>query len=152
MPLAYAMWIHGHSMTVEYADRIATLERQGNYIQVTGRAFSSNWFHFAIPTPVIVNDKRLQLGSILLRFRTGGATSLKAIHVWDGETRILVNDSVDPATNEDFQMSRFAVPGNPEVRWGVGISLNAEFGDPENLKTQRPLMFEVSSAGCDFLA
>ncbi|BBC26490.1 DUF6623 family protein [Pseudanabaena sp. ABRG5-3] len=153
MALAHAMWIHGHSMTIERTDRVALLERKGFFIRVIGFPFSANWFHFAIPTPVIVNDDRLRVGSVLLRFRTGSGTFLKAVHVWDGETRILTDDSIDPETSEDFRMSRFDVPDNPEVRWGVGISLNVEFGDSAGFSgDQRPLMFDVSSAGCDFLS
>lgn len=153
MPLTHAMWTHGHSMTIEYPDRVSMLERRGYYIRVRGNQFSWNWFHFAIPTPVIVDNSRLRVGSILLRFRTGGGTSLKAVHVWDGENRILMDDTVDPSTSEDFQILRFSVPGNPEVYWGLGISLKVEYGESSGFTdAERPLMFDISSAGCDFLS
>mgnify|MGYP001404356031 CR=1 FL=1 len=52
--LSYASWIHGHSMAIEYPDRIVSQWRAGFSITVEGKRGTHNWFHFAIPTPVII--------------------------------------------------------------------------------------------------
>ena len=148
-----AMWTHGHSMTIEYPNRVTSLEKKGYFMRVRGNAFSSNWFHFAIPTPVIVDGNRLSVDSVLLRFRTGGATSLKAVHVWDAERRILTDNTIENPTSGAFRMSKFPVPSSPDVRFGIGISLKVEFGDSAGFtEEQRPLMFDVSSAGFGFMS
>ena len=89
MALAHAVWIHGHSMQIEHPDRVDSVRRAGFYIRIDGKPGRDNWFHFAIPTPVIVNDYRLRAGSVLIRFRTGSVdASVRAVHVYDGERPI----------------------------------------------------------------
>ncbi|MCQ3978359.1 MAG: hypothetical protein DPW09_33450 [Anaerolineae bacterium] len=61
-----AMWAHGHMLQIEFADRIQSARRFGSSISIEGRQNTENWFHFAIPTPVIINDRRLRTGSVLL--------------------------------------------------------------------------------------
>jgi len=66
--VVYASWIHGNSMEIEYPERIASQEHLGYYFKVEGNPGTANWFHFAIPTPVIVNDVRLRIKKVALRF------------------------------------------------------------------------------------
>lgn len=143
MPLAHAMWVHGHSMQIEYLDRIDSVQRAGGYIRVEGKSNSSNWFHLAIPTAVIVDGNRLRIGSVMLRFRTSGATVTK-VHVYDGGNKIASQDglSLNPS---DWAFERFDVPSEPEILWGLGISFKGEFGSGSRRR------IEVSSAGGDFL-
>ena len=147
MPLAHAMWIHGHSMQIEYPDRVDSVRRAGFYIRIEGKPGMGNWFHFAIPTPVMVNDNRLRVGSVLIRFRTGsGDAFVSAVHVYDGERRIARHDNLHLAPGK-WHTERFDVPGDPEIRWGLGISIGVGFG-VEQMISHR---MEFSSAGCDFL-
>lgn len=143
MPIAHAMWIHGHSIRVEYPDRMDNTHRMGYYVRLDGQANTSNWFHLAIPTAVIVEGNRLRIDSVLLRFRSSGAT-VTNVHVYDGENKIASHDglSLNPG---DFASDRFDVPGEPEIRWGLGISFRGEFGSGSRRR------IEVSSAGGDFL-
>jgi hypothetical protein len=146
MALAHAMWVHGHSMQIEYPDRLSSIKRRGMYIRVEGKSGMSNWFHFAIPTPVIVNDNRLRADSVMVRFRTGSVDAfVKAIHVWDGERRIATHDNLGLAPTR-WEWPRFDVPGTPKIRWGLGISIGVGFG-VEGMSHR----MEFSSAGCDFL-
>jgi hypothetical protein len=117
--------------------------RKGSRIQLDGKANSSNWFHMAIPTPVIVEDNNLRIDSVMLRFRTSGAAVTK-VNVYDGENEIASHHglSLNP---EDWAFERFDVPGHPGFRWGIGISFKGEFG---SRGTRR---IEVSSGGGDFL-
>jgi hypothetical protein len=148
--LAYAMWAHGHSMQIEYPDRIDLERRIGSFIQVRGKPFTSNWFHFAIPTPVIVDRTRLLVGSVMIRFRTGPGASVFAVHIYDGENRIAAHDGLNLSPQGNFVWPRFNVPAYPPIKWGLGISIGVKFGDSANLPPNK-LLFEISSAGCDFV-
>lgn len=143
MPLAHAMWIHGHSIRVEYPDRMDATMRKGYYIRLDGRANTTNWFHVAIPTPVIVEGNRLQIDSVMLRFRVAGAT-VTAVHVYDGENKIASHDGLSLNPN-DWAFERFDVPDKPEVFWGLGMSFKVNFSSGSSRR------IEVSSAGGDFL-
>jgi hypothetical protein len=143
MALAHAMWIHGHSLQVEYPERLSKVERRGFSVRLTSpSAGQPNWLHFAIPTPVIVNDNRLRVGSVLVRFKCGIA-SVKAVHVYDGETKIAAKDNLNLSPKQ-WHMERIQVPGTPQVHLGLGISVLVDFGPDDR-------WVEFSSAGCDFL-
>lgn len=146
MTLIHAMWVHGHSMQIEYEDRLQSLRRRGSAIWIEGHSGTNNWFHFAIPTPVIVNDKRLRADSVMVQFYTGSAdASITAIHVYDGEKRIATYENIHLHPNK-WAFHRFDVPEKPEIRLGVGISIQVAFG----VESMSHVM-EFSSAGCDFI-
>ncbi len=144
MPL-YAMWIHGTSVQVEYLDRIFSIVRRGFHTRIECKPGTTNWFHFAIPTPVIVSDKRLKLDSVMLTFKTGDQGAVKSIHVRDGrkEPPIAIHEGLN--LNGDHPFDRFGVPGRPEVLSGIDISILVGAGvDPER-------WVEFSAAGGDFI-
>ncbi len=144
--LAHAMWLHGHGMQIEYPDRLDAVWRAGMYIRVEGKPGQGNWFHFPIPTAVIVDDNRLRVGSVMIRFRTGSADAfVKSVHVYDGEKKIASHDNLTLAP-KDWETPRFDVPGHPEIRWGLGISIGVGFG--VEMMSHR---MEFAAAGCDFL-
>lgn len=145
--LEQAMWTHGHSMTVEYPSQLVSEWRPGFYIRVVGKPGSTNWFHFAVPTPVIVNDNRLRIDSALVRFRSNSnSADITAIHVYDGEKKIASHDGLNLSPS-NWTMHRFDVPGHPEVLWGIGISIGVKFsGANDSANTM-----EIAAAGADFL-
>lgn len=143
MALAHAMWIHGHSLQVEYPQK-GTIERKGFSAKYTSMGGAQpNWIHFAIPTPVIVSGTRLRVGSVMLRFKCGGGGRVKAIHVYDGENKIVSKDNLNLGPAQ-WHFERVDVPGNPEINWGLGISILVDFGPDDRV-------VEFSAAGCDFL-
>ena len=145
--LAQAMWIHGHSMQLEFADRIQSARRVGSSISIEGRQNTENWFHFAIPTPVIINDRRLRAGSVLLRFRTSSDNAyVHAVHIYDGESRIAAHDNLRVSPRA-WSLQQFDVPNDPEIRWGLGISIGVRFQGVNPADNR----VEFSSAGCDFI-
>jgi hypothetical protein len=76
-------------MQIEFADRINSIRRAGFSIRVEGKPNTENWFHFAVPTPVIVNDRRLRAGLVMVCFRSNSDnTFVHAVHIYDGEKRI----------------------------------------------------------------
>lgn len=150
LKLAHAMWIHGHSVQIEYPDRIVQEARRGYYVILKGKDFTSNWFHFAIPTPVIVSGLRNVVGSVLIRFRTTIGASVHAIHVYDGEVKIAAYDGLNLSPQKGFVTERFDVSTHPAIRWGLGISIGVNFSDSANLPKDC-LSVQISSAGCDFM-
>ena len=143
--VSYASWIHGHSMQIEYPDRLVRVERNGWGTVVEGKPGTDNWFHFAIPTPVIINDVRLQAGSILLSFSTGSIDAfVRDVHVWDGSGRIAVFDNRYLPPGEPAE--RLILPGTPMMGFGLGISVGVGFG-------VEPMDHSMTffAAGCDFV-
>jgi hypothetical protein len=126
MAIIHAAWVHGHAMEVEFADRVARELRAGFYFRLAGLPGTENWVHFAIPTPVIVSDHRLKVGQVLLRYRASGGALVHAVHVYDGESKIADHNGLNnhPA---QWVMEHHDVPGDPDVRWGVGISIGVRF-------------------------
>lgn len=150
LKLAHAMWVHGHSVEIEYPERLSSQIRRGYYIQVRGKPFKDNWFHYAIPTPVIVDGKRLVVGSVMIRFRSGPGTVIHAVHIYDGETKIASYDGQKLTSQGSFHWPRFDVPKHPLIKWGLGVSIGVKFNDDANLPNNK-LLLEISSVGCDFL-
>lgn len=143
--LPYASWIHGHSMQIEYPDRIAYQRRTGMSFDIEGKPGTDNWFHFAIPTPVIIDDVRLQADKVMLCFWTESADAfVQHVHVYDGRYRIAEFNDGNWSGDQPFLELR--LPGVPLIEWGLGISLGVGFGvEPMSHK------MEFYSAGCDFV-
>lgn len=146
MALAQAMWAHGHGMQIEFPQNIKSEWRAGFFIRVIGKPGTTNWFHFAIPTTVIVNNNRLAIDSGMVRFRSNSTNAaITNVHIFDGENRIAAHDGLNLAPTA-WGMHRFAAPTRPDVLWGVGLTLGVAFRgatDAENT-------MEISAAGIDF--
>lgn len=143
--IAEASWVHGTSIQIELPDNIEFVRRFGFFTRIIGRANTTNWFHFAIPTPVIVNNVRKTFGPCMLRFSTGGASALvRDVHLYDGEVRVVAHNNVNLSGSQPF--TRFGVAHAPKVLWGVGISIGVTFGGG----TAASRTMDFISAGCDF--
>ena len=59
------------------------------------RKSGSFWCHYAIPTPVIEAGKRAEADTVLINYESTDISqiSISAVHVWDGNKRIFVDDS-----------------------------------------------------------
>ena len=144
MSLKHAAWIHGTSVQFENKSWEVRSLRQGFFTTVVpSNEATSGWVHFAIPTPVIVNDVRLKAQSALIRFTTGPQASIGAFHVFDGETRIFQHNETNYKGN--LQVVREVIPGTPEVKWGTGISLLVNFNG-----TGPDAWVQLITAGIDF--
>lgn len=143
--ITHAMWTHGHSLQVQNPE-LAKVTKLGYSVQIDQKPGSHNWIHFAIPTPVIINDTRAQAGSILLVFKTGSKDAwIDAVHVYDGDKRIATYDNLH-LSPKDNKLERFSIPGNPQITWGLGISVGISTGVESMSHT-----FGFISAGCDFV-
>jgi hypothetical protein len=144
--IGHAMWTHGTSLLVEVDANVESIRRYGFYTRVIGKPGTTNWYHFAIPTAVIVSNKRLSFARAMLRFATGGANAVvRDVHVFDGSARIIAHQNVNLSGSQSFAV--FGVPHKPPVYWGAGISIGVQTGT--GTATQRRMDF--ISAGIDFL-
>jgi hypothetical protein len=143
--ISYASWIHGHSMQIEYPDRLVSQWRAGFSINIEGKSGTTNWFHFAIPTPVIINDVRLKVDSVMLRFTTGSLDAfVQNVHVYDGEILIAAHNNLNFSLSN--ALARFGVSNRPAVQFGLGISIGVGFG----VEAMDHHM-DFIAAGCDFV-
>ena len=143
-PVNYAMWTHGHSMQIEYPERVLHVARFGSHISVEGKPGTDNWFHFAIPTPVIAHGARTFISSVLIEFATRSTDAIvRHVHVYDGRTKIAEHNDINLSGN--IGLKRFDVAAYPAAQLGVGISVGVEFGvDPKSH------IMDFFAAGCDF--
>lgn len=82
--------------------------------------------HFAVPTPVIVEDVSLRAVLAHVRFKTGSKAAIKSFRVYDGARRIATYDGVD-LRSADLRTVSENIPEHPKVNWGVGFQLGVEF-------------------------
>lgn len=141
--LLHAMWAHGSSVQEEFPDRLTQTRRLGFYSLFDGKPGTWNWFHYAIPTPVIVSDRRLRLESVMLQFSAYPDVWVTNVHIYDGYRKIESFDNLAITGTHLFE--RFDTL-NPLVRYGIGISIGVRFGT--NNVTHR---IRFISAGGDFI-
>lgn len=143
--IAEASWLHGTAVTVELPTNMESVRRFGFFTRLIGKPNTQNWFHLALPTPVIVNNDRKVLGPCMLRFQTGGTNAVvRDVHIYDGEVRVAAHDGVNLSGSQPFR--RFGIAHAPEVLWGAGISIGVTYGG--GTSAQRTI--DLISAGCDF--
>jgi hypothetical protein len=122
--------------------------REGFGVTFRGRGGRFNWFHFAIPTPVITRDSRVRLRQVFVLYRIDTWALIRGVLVWDGPgRRVAVYDNL--ANTGDHQwwldsQNTFIAnnPANPMIYLGVGVSVGIEFGSDANVK--------FTSVGADF--
>lgn len=142
--LVHAAWTHGHSSHAEHPQLLDEDRPLGFYGLYRGKPNTRNWFHFAIPTPVIVNSRRLALDSVMLLFWTDPSVSVHAIHVWDANNSLKRYDGLNLSGSHWFE--RFDVLNN-RVRYGIGVSVGVNFGAGDD-----PHRILFGSCGGDFLS
>ncbi|MGW0801554.1 DUF6623 family protein [Nonomuraea sp. NPDC002799] len=123
MSKKYASWQHGFTAVAENPGTSAL--RQGFGVTFSLPANGGDWIHLAIPTPVIVEDRRATLDRVLILFHARETSALLRVHVWDGPNRILARDDLRiegdhthaPSGNNVFPV------GRDGISWGCGISM-----------------------------
>lgn len=112
----------------------------------------STYFHFVIPTPVIVRGTRALLTTIFVLWKADPGIALQEVYAFDGPRNIGVSFSTPVGGGRDGSggvgtdlvagLTSFAVPSRPPVLFGVGISLGFGFSADGNVV--------FTSAGADF--
>jgi hypothetical protein len=139
-----ATWIHGNAALIEHPTRVQFQRHYGFYNRVIGNADTTNWIHFALPTPVIEDRRRLNLDRFMLRAVMGSAVTLRDVHIRDGERVVALHQGVNLTGSQGF--AKFGVASVPDVRWGVSVSLGFTFGAGSSSARRVDLI----SAGFDY--
>ena len=141
MSIKFGGWVHGNALHVQ--DPLWPAFRQGFWTTVRpSNQNTSGWVHFAVPTPTVFEGANTKAGAVMLRFTTGPKASIEAIDVWNGENQIF---HIDKTYKGKLQFVRETIPNQPEVQWGVGISILVKF-DGHGPET----WIDLIGAGVDF--
>lgn len=142
-----AFWVHGNSVQMEREGYFISKQRAG--FAAIFRTHGDEWFHFAIPTPVILNGKDTTLKKIFIFYRTKGTAKITNVHIHDGEKTIEsfknLSLSGDYSTKVDKHNSWGISPVH--VKFGLGISVHVDFGPKTKLGVPE---IRFTSAGADF--
>ena len=151
-----AMWVPGYVAQAEFPGNTrlrlvngvpwtdVTGLRVGSGAFFRGAANQFNWFHFAIPTPVITDDRRVTLDRVFVLYNATPGSRIEAVHVWDGPNRIRNYDGLNLTGNHSGAIdgsNNWAGGGRP-VFWGIGISVLVRFTSESNI--------HFTTAGGDF--
>lgn len=161
MAKLYSSWVAGHSVGIELSP--SSYKRQGFGVTTSvesplqggpGRAW--NYYHIAIPTPVIVEDKRATLHNVHYLFGSQNQAQLIEVIVYDGndiiEHRHAYKIGDQPANftpqfgNHTFELDAAnGIDVNRDgIRWGIDLTL--QFDAPRNVGAE--IFFK--SFGADF--
>jgi len=118
------------------------------------------WCHYAIPTPVIVANKRAEADTVLVNYHSNDFSALRieAVHVWDGNKRIFAEGAATTGSfNGGIPAHSFDANLNPNVSqllkgdiqkrpiyFGVGVSLLIRAQEAKDT------FLEIRSVGIDF--
>ena len=133
MALKAAMWAHGTIVQVEFPERLVAngLIQKGWGAHIQGLPGTTNWFHFPITTPVILDDVRSALGKVFVLYATVGPARITDVHVYDGPKRVKAIDGLylsgDHSVGIDASNS-WAIDPPITIFLGLGISVGVEFG------------------------
>jgi len=156
MALKAAMWVHGTAFHIEGPVEGVTLRGEGAL--VTGKSDLTTRFHFPIPTPVVLDERRLQLVRVFVLYDTRPQTAspdalgpqLSSIRVFDGSRLVRSFDNLGLTGPHDKALdgaNTFTLAPAVEVFFGLSLSVSMFFpGAPSEEK--RTILF--TAAGADF--
>lgn len=127
----YEFWTHGVNVKIEYPDRIVGMtvderaepRRSGWGTLVHQKENTTNWFHFAIPTPVIIDNQEAELRFIRLRAEINENARIDTIH-FRHDNRIIYSQEVNitnRSVDETFQSPRTV------IRRGLALCIHISF-------------------------
>jgi hypothetical protein len=170
-----AMWVHGNTAVAQFVGGLnftspgtvghETTQVGGqNWTDIVGvpqgpgkifrgRKGTTNFFHFCIPTPVILNDRRHRLDRVFVLYSADSEVKVTNVLVFDGPR--LIDRATLPAPPlgpprdgthgfADLQenVTLHKIEARPEILFGVGISVQVSFDQEGNIT--------FTAAGADF--
>jgi hypothetical protein len=149
----YASWIAGYSAIAQRPDaQITRLGFEGLY-HFDPLKSVEDWFHFAIPTPTVIQSKRASIWRVMFLFNATHDSAIDQVDLWDGrnqihsEKRHIGGDHSDSIVDGQNIIAPWGNPPRhgPDIIWGLGVSIHAIAGaDPGDV--------HFVSVGADFLA
>lgn len=146
-----SVWIHGTSVQAE---------REGYFVSKRYRGDSARfymhgeeWFHFAIPTPVVLSGQRMALRKIYVLYSTIRTAKIMMIRVFGHSGNMIEINSPSPLgysgdhyVELDAQNS-WEIPSKPLMKFGLGLSILVNFGPPSPVGVPEIRFY---GAGADF--
>lgn len=145
----YALWVHGTSVQAQRQGYFLSQTRLGNGARF--QTHGQEWFHFAIPTPVIIASKDSLLEKVFVLYLTEGTAKITRLHVWDGNTRLHAFENLYLIGDHSSQLdasNSWTLPIQKHIKFGLGISVHVDFGPPA---PQGVPVCQFVTAGADFL-
>jgi hypothetical protein len=148
MAIKQAMWIHGTSVQAE---------REGYFISKNRPAWGaefktqgSEWFHFAVPTPVIFGGQDSTLQKVFVLYKTFLGAKIVQVHVFDGGNKIqeFLNLQFQGDHSQGLDQQNTWIVNPIHVKFGLGLSILVDFG---NATVNGVPQITFASAGADFL-
>jgi hypothetical protein len=147
----YEFWTHGVNVQIEYPDRIVGItgdefaepRRSGWGTLVYQKENTTNWFHFAIPTPVIINKQEATLRFIRFRAEINEAARIDMIH-FRHDNRIILSrefNITNCSVDETIQSPKTV------IRRSLALCVHISFlsGDARGM-----VIFKGAGGGFDF--
>ena len=127
----YEFWTHGVNVQIEYPDSIVGItgderaepRRSGWGTLVYQKENTANWFHFAIPTPALINNQEVTLRFIRLRAEINETARIDTIH-FRHDNRVIFTKEVNItncSVDETFQSS------GAIIRRGLALCVHISF-------------------------
>ena len=144
-----ASWVHGNAVKLANEGYFLTTQYTGWGAEI--QTHGTQWFHFTVPTPVIVNGVDTILQKLFVMFSTGGTAKITAVHVWDGPNMIQAYDNLNVTGDHSklLDAQNTWVPNPVHLKWGLDISVCVDFGPPSQIGVPQ---ITFASAGADFNA
>lgn len=144
----YSLWVHGQvAQPQNEGYNVSKIYMGwGAVFKTTGR----QWFHFAIPTPVIVGSIDTIIQKVFVLFNTSGTTKIISVHVWDGPNKIQTFDNLSLSGDHSGALDNNNTwnVNQVHIKWGLDVSVLVDFG-PASHSGVPEITF--TSAGADFL-
>ena len=148
----YASWTHGSALTIETAQNLSLINPRGWGANMSVAAGKSSWFHIAIPTPVIVANKRANIRKFFLMFNAEGG-KIHEVQVYDGAFLVQKFENQDLRGDHRGQLdgyNTFLLAQPHVVAWGIGVSFlfQADIGFDSQIPPSKMIL---AAAGGDFM-
>jgi hypothetical protein len=131
------MWTHGVDVQIEYPDRIVSIgsdaradaRRSGWGTLVFQRGDTTNWFHFGIATPAILENQKVFLDAIRLRAEINEYAQIDVVHIRHDNRKIATHEVslTDCSADETF----YQVP-KQLLQHGIALCVHIRFLPGEN--------------------
>jgi hypothetical protein len=148
-----SFWIHGSGVIAEREGYFISKQRAGYGAYFTSQnepGKGGEWFHFAVPTPVIVDGQRSVLKKVYVFYKTDLSANITAIHIYDGTKKIAAFDSLSLGKDHSSNIDKFnswTILNSPALGYGLGISIHVDFGKATPDRVPGILF---TTAGADF--
>ena len=141
-----ASWVHGSAVHIERERYFISKQCAGYGAEF--HTYGQEWFHFAVPTPVLLLDMRVNIHKAFVLFKTFGTARVVALHIYDGGAKIWERNDlrIDGDHSKIDASNNFDVPQRPVV-YGIGLSVLVNFGPPSEIGVPG---IRFVTAGVDF--